>query len=81
MPQTRFVLKKALEQKLDPIVVVNKIDKPTARPLKLLTKFWNYSLNLEQMTINWNSQLFMHRQCNGTSSMSDDPTEQEDTMA
>ncbi len=32
MPQTRFVLKKALEQKLQPIVVVNKIDKPMARP-------------------------------------------------
>ena len=28
MPQTRFVLKKALEQRLTPIVVVNKIDKP-----------------------------------------------------
>ena len=28
MPQTRFVLKKALEQNLKPVVVVNKIDKP-----------------------------------------------------
>jgi GTP-binding protein len=32
MPQTRFVLKKALEAGVTPIVVVNKIDKPTARP-------------------------------------------------
>lgn len=32
MPQTKFVLKKALEQWLHPIVVLNKIDKPTARP-------------------------------------------------
>src|SRR6476660_3509930 len=32
MPQTRFVLKKALEQKIQPIVVVNKIDKESARP-------------------------------------------------
>lgn len=32
MPQTRFVLKKALEQKLTPIVVVNKIDREFARP-------------------------------------------------
>lgn len=31
MPQTRFVLKKALEQHLKPIVVVNKVDKPQAR--------------------------------------------------
>ena len=32
MPQTRFVLKKALEQNLTPIVVVNKIDRDFARP-------------------------------------------------
>ena len=32
MPQTRFVLKKALELGLKPIVIINKIDKPAARP-------------------------------------------------
>lgn len=32
MPQTRFVLKKALELKLKPIVVINKIDRQDARP-------------------------------------------------
>ena len=32
MPQTRFVLKKSLELGLRPIVVINKIDKPSARP-------------------------------------------------
>ncbi len=32
MPQTKFVLKKSLEINLKPIVVLNKIDKPTARP-------------------------------------------------
>ncbi len=31
MPQTRFVLKKALEAKVKPIVVINKVDKPSAR--------------------------------------------------
>ena len=36
MPQTRFVLKKALEQKLKPIVVINKIDRPGARPLEVV---------------------------------------------
>lgn len=34
MPQTRFVLKKSLELKLKPIVVINKIDKPAADPYK-----------------------------------------------
>jgi len=32
MPQTKFVLKKSLELGLHPIVVINKMDKPTARP-------------------------------------------------
>ena len=32
MPQTKFVLKKSLEQGLHPIVVINKMDKPSARP-------------------------------------------------
>lgn len=36
MPQTRFVLQKALEQKLTPIVVVNKIDRPNARPFEVV---------------------------------------------
>ena len=31
MPQTRFVLKKALEANVKPIVVINKVDKPTSR--------------------------------------------------
>src|SRR5699024_6301008 len=35
MPQTRFVLQKALEEKLTPIVVVNKIDRPNARALEV----------------------------------------------
>ena len=35
MPQTKFVLKKALEQGIKPIVVINKIDKPAARPVEV----------------------------------------------
>ena len=38
MPQTRFVLKKALEANVKPIVLINKVDKPTARLKKLLMK-------------------------------------------
>ncbi len=36
MPQTRFVLSKALEVGLQPIVIINKIDRPDARPLEVL---------------------------------------------
>lgn len=36
MPQTRFVLRKALSLNLKPIVVINKIDRPEARPLEVL---------------------------------------------
>ncbi len=36
MPQTRFVLKKALEAGHKPIVVINKIDKPSARPAEVI---------------------------------------------
>jgi GTP-binding protein len=32
MPQTKFVLRKSLQLGLKPIVIINKIDKPTARP-------------------------------------------------
>ena len=36
MPQTRFVLRKALAMQLKPIVVINKVDRPDARPLDVL---------------------------------------------
>lgn len=46
MPQTRFVLKKALELNLKPIVVINKIDKRFAKPQKTLNKIQDLFLNL-----------------------------------
>jgi len=36
MPQTRFVLRKALQANLKPIVVINKIDRPEARPVEVV---------------------------------------------
>ncbi|HAE06193.1 translational GTPase TypA [Richelia intracellularis] len=46
MPQTRFVLKKALEKELCPIVVVNKIDRPQATPHISLDKVLDLFLEL-----------------------------------
>ncbi len=47
MPQTKFVLKKALQIGLRPIVVINKIDKKAARPKEVLEE--TYNLFLEQV--------------------------------
>ena len=46
MPQTRFVLKKALEQKLKPMVVVNKIDRPNARPDEVVDEVLDLFIDL-----------------------------------
>lgn len=47
MPQTKFVLSKALKLNLKPIVVINKIDKPNARPLEVLDKVLDLFIELE----------------------------------
>ncbi len=46
MPQTKFVLKKALELWLNPIVVINKIDKPTARPQRVIDMLFDLFISL-----------------------------------
>lgn len=46
MPQTRFVLKKALEQKLTPVVVLNKIDRPNARPNEVVDEVLDLFIEL-----------------------------------
>ncbi len=46
MPQTRFVLKKALEKGLRPIVFVNKIDRPQADPMKAVDKVLDLFIEL-----------------------------------
>ena len=46
MPQTRFVLKKALEQKLTPIVVINKMDREFARPLEVIDEVIDLFIDL-----------------------------------
>ncbi|WP_048602612.1 translational GTPase TypA [Rubeoparvulum massiliense] len=46
MPQTRFVLSKALEQDLVPIVVINKIDRPNARPQEVVDEVLDLFIEL-----------------------------------
>ena len=46
MPQTRFVLKKALEENLKPIVVLNKIDRPNARPEEVIDEVFDLFVEL-----------------------------------
>jgi len=46
LPQTRFVLKKSLELALRPIVVINKVDRPDARPHEVLDEVFQLMLNL-----------------------------------
>jgi GTP-binding protein len=46
MPQTKFVLRKALEQNLVPIVVVNKMDRPNARPSEVVDEVYELFIEL-----------------------------------
>jgi GTP-binding protein len=47
LPQTRYVLRKALEAKLPPIVVVNKIDRPDARPQEVVNEIYDLFIELD----------------------------------
>src|SRR2546426_33815 len=47
LPQTRYVLSKALEAKLSPIVVINKIDRPDARVQEVLNEVYDLFIDLD----------------------------------
>jgi GTP-binding protein len=47
LPQTRFVLRKALERRLAPVVVINKIDRPDARPAEVLNEIFDLFIDLD----------------------------------
>src|SRR3974390_697645 len=47
LPQTRYVLGKALEAKLPPIVVINKIDRSDARPKEVLNEIYDLFIHLD----------------------------------
>ena len=80
MPQTRFVLKKALEAGVTPILVVNKIDKDTARPKQVVDEvidlFIELGADIEQLEF---PVVYMSA-INGTSSLEPDKNTQKPTM-
>src|SRR4029453_8706117 len=47
LPQTRFLLRKALERRLTPIVVINKIDRPDARAAEVLNEIYDLFIDLD----------------------------------
>ncbi|GAB2319948.1 translational GTPase TypA [Alkalibacterium sp. s-m-22] len=80
MPQTRFVLKKALEMKLRPLVVVNKIDKDTARPAEVVDEVLDLLIELDADEEQLEFPVIYASAINGTSSYSADLSTQEKTM-
>ncbi|WP_407389716.1 translational GTPase TypA [Carnobacterium jeotgali] len=80
MPQTRFVLKKALEQNVVPIVVVNKIDKDSARPAEVVDEVLELFIELGANDDQLDFPVIYASAMNGTSSLSDDKNDQEPTM-
>lgn len=80
MPQTRFVLKKALEAGVKPIVVINKIDRPGARPKKVLDEVLELFIELGANDEQLDFPVVYTSALNGTSSYDPDPKKQKHTM-
>lgn len=80
MPQTRFVLKKALEQKITPIVVVNKIDKDAARPLEVVDEVLELFIELGADDDQLDFPVVYASGVNGTASLDPDPSTQQENL-
>lgn len=80
MPQTRFVLKKALEAGVIPILVVNKIDKPTARPKEVVEEVYDLFIELGADIEQLEFPIIYASGLAGTSSFDPDVTTQQPTM-
>ena len=80
MPQTRFVLKKALDAGVKPIVVVNKIDKESARPKEVIDEVMDLFIELGADIDDLDFPIVYVSAINGTSSYSDDISTQEPDM-
>ena len=80
MPQTRFVLKKAFENKLKPIVVVNKIDRDFARPEEVVDEVLDLFIELGADEDQLEFPVVYASALKGTSSLEPDPSKQEENM-
>ncbi|MDQ0217220.1 translational GTPase TypA [Peribacillus cavernae] len=80
MPQTRFVLKKALEQKITPIVVVNKIDKDSARPEEVIDEVLDLFIELGANEEQLDFPVIYASAIQGTASPDPDPAKQQENM-
>jgi len=80
MPQTRFVLKKALDQHLTPIVVINKIDRPGSRPAEVVDEVLELFIELGADEDQLEFPVVYASAINGTSSYSEEIDSQEHTM-
>lgn len=81
MPQTRFVLKKALEQQLKVIVVVNKVDKDAARPVEVVDEVLDLLIELGADEDQLDFPVVYASGVNGTASLDPDPSTQQENMA
>lgn len=80
MPQTRFVLKKALEAKVKPIVIVNKVDRPNANVEKVVDEALELFIELGADESLLEFPVVYASGLKGTSSYSSNISTQEDTM-
>ncbi|GGG89095.1 translational GTPase TypA [Paenibacillus radicis (ex Gao et al. 2016)] len=78
MPQTKFVLRKALESNLTPIVVVNKIDRPNARPSEVIDEVLDLFIELGANDNQLEFPVVYASALMGTSSL--DPEQQDSNM-
>ncbi|UJF35108.1 translational GTPase TypA [Paenibacillus hexagrammi] len=78
MPQTKFVLRKALESNLSPVVVVNKIDRPNARPAEVVDEVLDLFIELGATDEQLDFHVVYASALQGTSSL--DPDKQDANM-